>query len=221
MLMLCRRLNALPGTDACFSDGTGWLCFGILAALLILAGTLLPLFAGTKMTSSFDVVLILGGLLSAVCIACLAAVRKRLEEKGFWLALMPVVFALARLISYFRSWSRDPVVIDFAPQLLASITGVLCLFFLSGYPLKVGRRRSTVFWALCTAVFTAMMIPDAILRPQQTTLSALLIWLGICLWCLCGAGQLLRGSVQNETAPTEERTVSTEAAGPDPSDAEK
>ena len=220
--MLCRRLNALPGTDDCFSEGVGWRCFGLAALLLVLAGSILALNGRAKDGSSFTTILVLGGLLSAACLAGVACARRRLGENGFWLSLLPVIFALSRLIYYFRGWSRDPMVIDFAPHLMASISGVLALFFLTGYPLKVGRRRSTVFWSLCCAVFTAMMIPDAILRPQQTPLSALLVWLGLCLWCLCGAGQILRECVQSETAPEPaEEIPSEDGAEPAPEPVEE
>jgi hypothetical protein len=74
---------------------------------------------------------------------------------------------------------------------------------LAGYDLKVGRRAVTVFWSLCTAVFTALLLPDALLRPAQTTLSALLSWLGIGLFCFAGALQLLTGPepVEEEETP--------------------
>ena len=195
--LLCRRLNPFPGTEEDFSPHPGWRVPEGAAALLVLVGTLMSLKGLDLKQDSFGAVVVIGGVLSFCCMSGILLVRGRLGEKGFWLSLLPVLFALARLIYHFRSWSRDPLVIDFAPRLLASITGVLALFFLTGYPLKVGRRRSTVFWALCCAVFTAMLIPDAVLRPGQTTLPDLLIWLGLCLWAGCGTLQILREQVQS------------------------
>lgn len=197
---LCLRLNRLPGTDACFDEAGLGVIPALLAALLLLLGCIFRLTAADSALDLAQRLTELLGLVSALLMAVTVLFRDRLGRLAFWTRLPLALYAGVTLVLRFRAWSHDPMIIDFAPQLLTVVSAMLAATLLTAFPLGVGHRRSTVLFGLATFVFVSMAIPDYLFAEEQS-LAELMIFLGLALWGATHACLLLRAQVQDETAP--------------------
>ena len=197
LLGLTLRLNRLPGTEACFSDEKRWLPPKLAAAALLFAGTAMLLLDQTAVMTLAQRLITLCGLAAALGMIGTAVASKR-GAGLFWLRLLLALFTGAWLVLRFRSWSQDPMVIHTAPLLLAWVCAMMETMLLSGFSLNAGRRRSAVLFGLCAGCFACMTAVDNVLG-QRSELAELLILLGVALWCVTAALELLRPEVQNET----------------------
>ena len=201
LVLILRGPHVKKGNYRSFARGTGDLLCGLLGALLVFAGSIAELLRDASGTGLY---LGVGGLLCALLLA-LAALQRRLRRPvSFWEVFPVTVWAAVRLILHFKSWSFDPRVIDFCCRLFADVTALLALQFLSGFCLKVGRTRAAVLWCLLAYVFSVASVPDFLLG-WGSTLGECLIGLGLGLYCLTCAVQLLNGRTRvPRPAPAEE-----------------
>lgn len=195
--LLSFGLNRLPGTEACFSRRGLALFGGLAAGLLVLFGSAMTLLEGGETLDSFQRYTAMGGGLSGLLMLWTA-----LDKRGgvFWARLELAIFTGATLILRFQTWSHDPLVLHILPAVLAQACVLVAVVLLPAFSLSVGHRRSTVLFGLATAVFTLMSLPDHFLGLSDG-LPRLLVQLGLCLWVLTAALELLSDRVQSETAP--------------------
>lgn len=196
------KLNRLPGTENCFVRGRVWGFVQLFAALLLLLGCLFSLFMPAQTLTAVWRVNHIVGIIAAVTMVATLLYGDAAGQGAFWLRLPAALYVLFSMVLRFQAWSHDPLVIEFIPFLLAFLCCMVCLMLLTGFPLKVGHRRSTVCFGLCAGIFTVMELPDVFLGRRAAT-GDVLILLGLGLWCALHALQLLRASVQEETAPEE------------------
>lgn len=199
--MLSARLNPLPGREDCFSDGPVWMLLRLAAAAAVFFGALLALLNGTAELDGLGKAILWVGMASGLAMAWTGAAPRR-GAGCFWLRFLPAVYTVAALIQRFRTWSHDPLVIHFAPLLLAWACCMVEMMLLSGFSLGAGHRRSGVLFGLGVGVFACMALPDQFLG-QRAALPDLLTLLGLALWCAAAAFDLLRDRVQKELPPAE------------------
>lgn len=124
-----------------------------------------------------------GGLVTAICWVSVVLLQLRGKMPSVYVYLIPAVFFAVLLVVDFRVWSRDPAVLDYCYDLFALISVMCGLFYLSGFSLEQGRRRTAVFFLLCGEFFCAASIAGAPLR-QVCLLGGAMLWMGINLWKL-------------------------------------
>ena len=198
---LSTRLNRLPGREAFFSVQGIWLPLKLLAAALLLTGSLLTLRDLPEYGWNGDTIIPAVGILSALLMVW-NSLQERRGRAFFWVRLVPTLFTGAALVLRFRDWSHDPLVIHIVPVLLAWTCSMVEMMLLSGFSLNVGHRRSAVLFGLGAGMFTCMVLPDYFLtEPARMTLPDLLTLLGVAFWCLIAALELLRHRTQREKKP--------------------
>lgn len=196
---LASRLNRLPGTETCFAEGPVWLLLKLVAAGLLLLGTAFTLLGGETADDKAARIAALAGAAAALLMVLTALSRKR-GPAFFWARLPLALFTGAALVLRFRTWSHDPLVIHIVPVLLAWTCSMVEMMLLTGFPLKAGHRRSAVLFGLAAGCFACMAVPDYVLG-LRTELPELLILLGLALWGVTAALELLRDEVQTEQPP--------------------
>ena len=196
------RLNRLPGAEDCFLRSGVWSFLQILGAVLLLLGCLFSLLLQKEALTPVWRVNHIVGLIAAVAMLTVSFGSGASGSGIFWLRLPAALYALFSMILRFQAWSHDPLVIEIIPFLLAFLCCMVSLMLLCGFPLKVGHRRSTVCFGLCAGIFALMGLPDVFLG-RRAAAGDVLILLGLALWCVVHALQLLRDAVQEETAPAE------------------
>ena len=196
LLVLSLRLNRIPGTEESFTSRPNWVPSKLAAAELVLMGSVLTLLDGQHPLSVGGLVVTLVGI-AAPFFMVWTALREERSSAFFWVRLVPALYAGASLVLRFQTWTQEPAVIHIAPSLLAWTCCMVAMMLLTGFPLRVGHRRSTVLFGLSAGIFTCMTVPDCavsgrISRPD------LLILMGLSVWCVTYALELLRKRSQRE-----------------------
>lgn len=199
LLLLALRLNPLPGREDCFSRKPLYLFLGLASTALLLTGSLLNLLDPAAVAETAPLAAALAGILSALCMGWIALTQSR-SAGLFWLRLPLALSTGLLLILRFQDWSHDPMVIHIAPLLLAWTCCMVETMLLTGFPLKAGHRRSAALFGLAAGCFVCMALPDYFLGLRKA-LPDLFILLGVALWCVGSALELLRRPVQDEKAP--------------------
>ena len=169
-----KKFAAITGTAAPL------LILGCAAALLMAVGSLMLLFSPKQQG---DVLVALGGLLTALCWIASAMSRFNGKQPHVVLYLLPVVFYVVNLVCQFRFWSRDPVILDYCYELGALICILFAVFHLCGFCFDKGSRRAAVFFSIGGIFFAAASVAKASVVDLTTYLAAIL-WLGSHLWLL-------------------------------------
>ena len=126
--------------------------------LLLAAGALLAVqsvlgFAGAGRLE--QLVCVLG--LAAAVVFVLDGVQGLTGRRGSLLAdCVPAVYLALRLICNYRSWSSDPVLLDYSFSLLFAICAMLAMYQLAAFQIGRGKRRITLFWIL-GAIFCGLI----------------------------------------------------------------
>ena len=195
LLVFALKLNGLPGRESYFSVQGIWLPLKLLAAAVLLAGSVMTLLEQEQLSvKNANALISVAGIVSAVLMGW-NSLQERRNRVFFWARLFPAVFAGAALVLRFRIWSHDPMVIHVVPSLLAWTCCMVQMMLLSGFPLDVGHRRSAALFGLSTGMYTCMTVPDYILS-ARIALPDLLTLLGLALWCVVAALELLRRRTQ-------------------------
>ena len=206
--LLGLQLNRRPGSAACFPRSSGWRCIRLDAGCALSLGSLLSLLHGADLAGIEQA----GHLLGLVCGAgmLVLALAAREGQGSFWPRALLTGYGLLALVIRFRDWSHEPLVIDIIPRLLALLCDMVCAMFLAGFPLKVGRRRSTVCFGLCAGIFTLMAVPDFLFR--SIAVGEALIYLGFGCWCAVHALQLLADPETAAGTPPEAEDAAPDGA---------
>lgn len=158
---------------------TAMVC-GCGAALAMVLGSAAMLLSPEQ---TADRVLAVGGFVTAACWLWTAMCRYRGQKPSVWLFLVPVLFFALRLVIHFRSWSRDPAILDYCYALFAHISVTCALLHMGSFSFDKGGRRITVFFCFCGIFFGAASLAGARLRELCVTGGAML-WLLTNLWLL-------------------------------------
>lgn len=158
------------------------LTYSPIQAVLALASALLTALAALSMlpgsNSTFTLILTVLGLGAALCMARISRLRLRGKSvPGF--ELLPIGYLLIKLIFNFKSWSTDPIILDYCCMLFALIFSLLAFYGIAGFCFDQGKPRKTLFCASCGIFFSAMAAVDGIMTGS---LSAVLSYLGFILW---------------------------------------
>lgn len=181
---------------ACCSRSAGVLAVSLAGALgLVLSSAAMLLSPEAKS----DSVVAVGGLLTAACWTAIAVARFQGRKPAAGFPLFPVVFFGVILVLRFRSWNRDPSILDYCYELLALISLMCAAYHQCGFYFDRGQRRAAVFFCLCSLFFSAAALAGA--RPRELALFG-----GAMLWTAASLWQLLRPARKR---PEESSTAKT------------
>ncbi len=85
------------------------------------------------------------------------------------------LYLMLRLISFYRHWSADPILLDYCFQLLANVCLMLAVYQRAAFSAKMGRRHSYVFFALVGVYFCCLSL---------VTWEDITLYLALALWVL-------------------------------------
>lgn len=176
------------------STGSG---FSFAGAILMLLGVLLEGLSGSR--DIWDWCLLLLGLLGTASMLMLSKLRRTGNRIPLW-ELLPVLYLLLKLICNFKSWSTDPVIMDYCIELLALSFSLLAVYGIAGFCFDLGRPRKTLFFSSCGIFFSAAALADGI----SAGLFSTICWdLGLILWLLPVVSCLLRPQAPSTPVITE------------------
>ena len=170
------------------ANESGGVAFGLslLAGALTAVGGVWALLSGVR---GMALVQAVGIVLVAVCWIFTALQRSNGTRVSAWLYLIPALYFTLELLVKFRGWGNDPVVLDYAYELMALIGAMCGLFQLAGFCFDRGHRRTAVFFCLFGVFFGAASMADV-------SGADILIKLGTVLWLEAALWQLLRPGKQ-------------------------
>lgn len=151
-----RRYHAPTEPSAAFNTGKQpfqilMLVCGVLAA----AGAVLMFRQGDLLTK----ILALLGLFAAVCLAFYLEAKSR-GELGCLIAAVPVLFFCFWLIVSYKENADDPVLWDYAMEILAIASSALAHYYLAGYLFYRAKPVRTVYFILLAAFFCTVTLVD-------------------------------------------------------------
>ncbi len=156
--------------------------FSLAAAILLLLGSLMALPSGGTVGKLLLTIL---GLAAAVSMIQLSRIRKTGNQVSL-LELLPVIFLLVNLILNFKSWSTDPVILDYCDMLFAQIFTLLAFYGIAGFSFDQGHPRRTLFYSSCGIFFSAMAVVDGIMEGAlATAVTYLSFLLALCPMVQC------------------------------------
>lgn len=189
LVLLIVRLDKTPGTDVCLHGGMFFNLLSAGAAAAIMAACAYC-SVKTPLGDTVHLIIYTVGVAMGALLVISDALRIWGKRSNLALLLLPALFLAARLIFDFKQWSTDPIVIDFCFKLLASICAMLACFNLSGFPIRLGKKRTTVFFCMLAFAFSAMTAADYILHRNCPT-RELALYASIGLWCFINGLMLL------------------------------
>ncbi len=173
-----RRKNQ-PFFEKTFPKSRWMILTGLLAAALILGGSLLDLRQSSGALASAAAIL---GLAGGACMMANDALRLAGGRPNGYAGLVPTVYLVCLLISNFRTWSIDPVISDYCYRLFALIGAMLGLFCLQGYTFDRGSRKAACISCAIGAYFCLLSLADENGPAQR------LLFAGCALRLLVGLG---------------------------------
>lgn len=152
------------------------------SAILLLLSVGYEFGAALKTGASFSTPLILLlGLVSGFCLIGIAALRGNGKTPAPAAELIPNLYFIVKLVFDFRSWSTDPMILDYCPSLFALIFVVLAFYHSTGFVFSQGKPRRTLFYSMAAVYFSAVAAADGIAGHSFGTV---LEHLGFLLWFL-------------------------------------
>lgn len=141
------------------------------------------LVLGSFVSFKKDLLMALCGIGTAVCWVIIALKRQQDKTPSAILFMLPALFGALQLIVRFRDWSRDPLLMDYCFELLASICVMCATFHLGGFSLGRCRRRTCIFFCMSGVLFCAVAMAG---RGILSVLSSLGygVWLLANLWLI-------------------------------------
>ena len=152
------------------------------AALMIGLGTILE-FVATLQSGPGLAAPILAILGMVACIGMFVAAGDRRQEgkRHHSAEVLPVFFLLIKLALNFRSWSTDPIILDYCFLLFALIFALLAFFLGAGFVFDAGKPRQTLFFAMGAVFFCAAAVAEGLMKLD---LSTAILYGGFLLWQL-------------------------------------
>lgn len=149
-------------------------CAVVGGGLIVLSG-LLELLQGI---TTVNLVFCIAAAVCGICLV-LAALARRNDTASPAAEVIPVIYLVLRLIFNFKSWSTDPIILDYCIKLFALILTLLAVYCSAGFAFDLGKPRKTLFYASCALVFSLSVMADAI---AEADWSLTVFYPGILLW---------------------------------------
>ncbi len=182
LLVLAITSPGRSGRHRVLSCGGGGYALGVLAAVMLLAGSALEfmeaLQSGPDLSSP---IMCLLGLMGGICCIITAHTRRSGNTAHPAAELIPVVYLVVKLVLNFKSWSIDPIILDYCVILFALIFSLLAFHRTAGFVFDKGKPRTALFFSMCAMYFCAAAIMDGIADVSFATIAT---YLGLLLWQL-------------------------------------
>lgn len=179
LFLILSRLSPGRGRDhQVLTYGPISTAMAFVGGLSILLGVVLDGFSNEQ--DIWGLLLLVLGILAAISMVVLALLRQKGNQIPLW-ELLPIFYLLLRLVFLFKSWSTDPMILDYCFKLLALVTGLLGGYGAAGFCFDLGQPRKTLFYSSCGVFFSAMAVADSL---QEGSINALFSDLGLMLWLL-------------------------------------
>lgn len=117
------------------------------------------------------------GIASGLCFVAMSAIRHQGKKPTAAPWLIPVVYYILQTVFSFKTWSTDPVIVDYCFKLFALITVMLSTFHAAGFVFDAGSRRSCLFFCLCGVFFSCVTLADGGTPHMMRTAGAALFML--------------------------------------------
>ena len=134
----------------------------LVACLLRIVQSLLGLHGTSQQfLSALSILVDVFGFVSALCILAAAAKRYTGRKSNAALYIVPFLYIMCRLVLDFKSWSSDPIILDYCFQLFALICTMSGAYRIGGFCFDEGRRRLTAFWSMAGVFFSIVAMPGS------------------------------------------------------------
>ena len=177
-----------PGWEENYTKSPLSFGLSLLSAGLLLAASGLIFVSQTPVAEDTNIIATrltaVLGLLTALCYVVIAAGNYRGKAAKTGAYLLPIIYYILQLIFNFKSWSTDPVILDYCFKLFSLISILLAVFHTGGFVFGSGKRRASIFFCLAGIFFAAPAVADG-------GVGFVLQTLGSALWLLANAWQLL------------------------------
>ncbi len=100
------------------------------------------------------------GIASGLCFVAMGAIRHQGKKPSAAAWLIPVVYYILQTVFSFKTWSTDPVILDYCFKLFALISVMLGAFHASSFVFDIGSRHSCLFFCLCGVFFSCVTLAD-------------------------------------------------------------
>ncbi len=101
-----------------------------------------------------------GGLIACLILEYLAWCRLKGKKPVASLHVLVSIYMMLHLVSFYRHWSADPILLDYCFQLLASVSVMLAVYQRAAFSAKQGNRKSHGFFSLAGAYFCCLSLID-------------------------------------------------------------
>ena len=165
------------------------------AVLMVLAAGLLAAGCATELMEASPLMtrgqLLLGritgalGIITGLCFVAMAATWNKGKKPGAAPWLLPLVYYIVQMIFSFKSWSTDPIVLDYCFKLFSLLCVMLGALDAAGFVFDAGSRRRTIFFCLCGVFFSCVTLADGGISHMMRTGGSALFLLAT-LWQLLG-----------------------------------
>ena len=188
-LLVSLKKEKRCGYEENFSPDMLSVLLSVLAAGLLLAGNVMAFTRVSPMATPVNQMLTRVtaalGAASGLSFVGIAAAQHKGEKPSAALHLLPVVYYILQMIFNFKSWSTDPIILDYCFKLFALIFVMLAVFHAGGFVFGTGQRRSTVFLCLAGVFFS-------IISPADGGASYVLITSSSALWLTANGWQIMK-----------------------------
>ena len=178
---ICLGLTLLIGAYAFLLSTKDTMKNASLPAMVATLAAAFFMILGSAVSMKSGVFMALCGIATAVCWVIIALTRQQNKMPSVILFMLPALFGALQLIVRFRDWSRDPLLMDYCFELLASISVTCATFHLGGFSIGRCRRRMSIFFCMIGVLFCAVAMAG---RGVLSVLSSLGsgVWLLANLW---------------------------------------
>ena len=139
------------------------------------------------------------GILAAICMGMFAYRCYEKKKPSALLYMCVSLYLAVRLIVCFQAWNTDPSIHDYCYALLANISAMLAIFHIAGFSFDKGKRRITLFFLMCTIIFCAITLADAI---YDHALGEFFIHIALLVAAFANGTQLLQSTQKTESEPS-------------------
>lgn len=191
-----RKYEAVRDYSALVGPGVAWPIFGIIGgAVLAVSGLFLLVTAGHYAAPVLRRILAVLEALAGVAAALMALHGgKPQQAKTRQIAsVLLVLFGCMYMVVVYKENAANPVVWNFAPEILALCAATLALYFLAGYQYGEIKPYTSMFFCYAGVFFCLMCVVDQGVSADALSYIALALLLG--LWGYAQTANIKRPSV--------------------------
>lgn len=191
-----RRYEPMDDYSALVGPGLAWPIFGIIAGAMLAVAGLIMLAAGGHYAAPV-LRRILGALeavagISAVLMAIHGGKPMQVRTRQVASVLL-VLFGCMYMVVVYKENAANPVVWNFAPEILALCVATLALYYLAGYQFGSIKPYTSIFFCFAGVFFCLMCVVDQGLSADALSYISLALLLG--LWGYAQTANLERPSL--------------------------